>query len=579
MAYLSFQSQYDKFPETRVTGYEDQVWAGYAEICREMMRRDPRIMVVECYPGVEEQALTNALQTHLQADHVLSSREIFLDAPQMEAFLRPFLTEDRVRGRMFYGTIDDAIDQEKLACAREKLAGYAGRVLVLGFGASKITRGDVLVYADMTRWEIQLRQRKGQSNALRHNPNEEPLRKNKLGYFVEWRMADRLKTQVLPHSHYYLDTNTMERPVMTTPAALHAGLQSLTTRPFRLVPYFDPGVWGGQWMKEVCGLDPDKPNYAWSFDGVPEENSLYFRIGPHRLETPAMNLVLLYPIALLGERNYARFGAEYPIRFDFLDTMAGQNLSLQVHPCAEYIKQHFGMTYTQDESYYILDAEPGARVYLGMKNSGDFDDMIAALRRAQEGDQPFDAERYINSFPAKKHDHFLIPAGTIHCSGAGCMVLEVSATPYIFTFKLWDWDRVDLNGKPRPIHIDDGEQVIRRERDTRWVEENLMNRFETITEEAGYTRVKTGLHPLEFIETHVLTGTEKMPLGENDGFSMLNLVDGQAAIVESPEGRFAPFTVHYAETLILPAQCGKSTLRPAAPGAKIKALQAWVRHG
>ena len=74
--------------------------------------------------------------------------------------------------------------------------------------------------------------------------------------------------------------------------------------------------------------------------------------------------------------------------------------------------------------------------------------------------------KYINFFPAKKHDHFLIPAGTIHCSSANCVVLEVSATPYIFTFKLWDWDRVGLDGKPRPIHVEDGKKVIDYQRTT-----------------------------------------------------------------------------------------------------------------
>lgn len=76
--------------------------------------------------------------------------------------------------------------------------------------------------------------------------------------------------------------------------------------------------------------------------------------------------------------------------------------------------------------------------------------MIDALQTAQNGGKPFPAEKFVNKIPVKKHDHVLIPAGTVHCSGADTMVLEISATPYIFTFKLWDWGRVDLDGKPRP---------------------------------------------------------------------------------------------------------------------------------
>jgi mannose-6-phosphate isomerase class I len=68
--------------------------------------------------------------------------------------------------------------------------------------------------------------------------------------------------------------------------------------------------------------------------------------------------------------------------------------------------------------------------------------MEKELRRAQEDDTWFDANKYVNQWPVRRHDHLLIPAGTIHCSGRNRMVLEISATPYIFTFKLWDWGRL-----------------------------------------------------------------------------------------------------------------------------------------
>src|SRR5690606_21914355 len=122
------------------------------------------------------------------------------------------------------------------------------------------------------------------------------------------------------------------------------------------------------------------------------------------------------PEALLGEKVYSRFGAEFPIRFDFLDTIGGQKLSLQVHPKTDYIKNKFGMSYTQDESYYILDAKEGATVYLGCKEDVVPEQMIADLEKAQQGGFSFPADKHVNRFPARKHDHFLIPAGTVHCS-------------------------------------------------------------------------------------------------------------------------------------------------------------------
>jgi mannose-6-phosphate isomerase class I len=107
------------------------------------------------------------------------------------------------------------------------------------------------------------------------------------------------------------------------------------------------------------------PNFAWCFDCVPEENSLLLGFGAHRVELPAIDLVFQHPRELLGQAVYDRFGAEFPIRFDFPRHDGRRNLSLQVHPLTEYIRRNFGMAYTQDESYYLLDAAPDACVYLG----------------------------------------------------------------------------------------------------------------------------------------------------------------------------------------------------------------------
>lgn len=188
---------------------------------------------------------------------------------------------------------------------------------------------------------------------------------------------------------------------MVSGDGFRAGLDMLSHEPFRLVPYYAPEVWGGQWMKRVCGLDPKEKNYAWAFDGVPEENSVFLRFGDVRMEFPSINVVFYRPRPLLGERVHARFGDEFPIRFDFLDTMGGQNLSLQVHPLTEYIQNTFGMHYTQDESYYILDCDEDAVVYLGLKEGVDKEEMLAALHEAQDKGTTFDAERYVNCWPAK----------------------------------------------------------------------------------------------------------------------------------------------------------------------------------
>jgi hypothetical protein len=377
---------------------------------------------------------------------------------------------------------------------------------------------------------------------------------------------------------FVLDTNIKNAPVLAEGKAVLKGLDIACRRPFRVVPFFDPGPWGGQWLKEVCNLDRTEINYAWGFDCVPEENSLLLAFGDVILQLPSINHFFYRPKALFGERIFARFGYEFPIRFDFLDTMGGGNLSLQVHPLTAYIQEKFGMHYTQDESYYILDAKEEAFVYLGLKEEVQPDLMIKELKEAQKTGA-FDAEKHVAKWPVKKHDHVSIPAGTVHCSGPECVVLEISATPYIFTFKLWDWGRLGLDGLPRPINIEHGEHVIQWERTASWVQQHALNLVEEVTNGDGYREERTGLNELEFIETRRHWFTKKAYHNTNGIVNVLNLVQGSEAVVESPFHAFEPFVVHYAETFIVPGCVGEYTIRPhgVSQGEELATIKAYVR--
>ena len=571
--YLNFKSKYDRFPKTKIQGLSEEVFVGYSEILNNIKSSfsQKRVIVLECYPGVNIKELETELNK-LDNCKLYFIENYSKDNDKIEEMLKPNLTDDRVFGYMYKYNIEDYYDLSKIDVLKEEISSNDQPCIIYGTGASLVEKYDSLYYFDLARWEIQMRYRSGMSNFLVSNPNEDILRKFKRGYFIEWRVADRLKKRLFNRIDYWVDTNKVNEPKMLTHNAFNSALNTIVRKPFRLVPYFDPGVWGGQWMKEVCNLPLDKKNYAWSFDGVPEENSLYFDFGKAVFEFPAIDLVFFRPHELLGEKVHARFGAEFPIRFDFLDTMGGQNLSLQVHPLTEYIQEKFGMHYTQDESYYILDAGDDAVVYLGVKEGIKPEELIADLEKAQKGNYSFPDEKYINKFPAKKHDHFLIPAGTIHCSGSNSMVLEISATPYIFTFKLWDWDRLGLDGKPRPVHIEHGKHVIQFDRDTNWVKKNLINNFTVINE----NEIKTGLHEREFIETHRITFDEPIVVYNHDSVNMCNLVDGEEAIIESCDNSFEPFVVHYAETFIIPESVKSYKIRSNC-GKKCSILQAYVR--
>ncbi|MBC2187876.1 class I mannose-6-phosphate isomerase [Listeria booriae] len=578
------KTTYDHCPTTKVKG-DFTTWTGFQAIFSELSRATAKlakkkaVLAIEVYPGARIEKLKEALTQNFGEANLVCADDFALSGAQIRDKFAMLITEDRVFGRMAAIQMEDYYDKEKLRALQEEVAALEnGLTIVFGTGASLAADADLTVYVDVARWEIQQRMRSGEmGNWQDTNFEEDILRKYKRGFFLDWRAADRLKVELFSKIDYYVDENVLDAPKMVSWADYCAGLEQMLQGPFRFVPYFDPGVWGGQWMKEKLGLDADQENLAWAFDGVAEENSLYLQFGETRIETPAINAVLKYPMPLLGELVFSRFGAELPIRFDFLDTMGGQNLSLQVHPNKEYIKKQFGMDYTQEESYYLLDTKDDAVVYLGVKDDVAPDSLLAALEVAQTGSGEIDVTQYVNTFPAKKHDHFLIPSGTVHCSGANAMVLEISLCAYIFTFKLWDWGRLGLDGKPRPVHIDHGKKVINWNRSEKWVADNLVNHFELMEENGTHKKEHTGLYKTEQIRTERDWFTDFVDYDNSEKtVNMLNLVEGDKVVVESVDNAFEPFEVHYVETFVIPAQVEKFRIRNIGTSGRVAILRARI---
>lgn len=578
---------YDLAPHVAVPGDHPchRGWDAIAAVLRDAFAGGHRVCTIDCYSGVFDHDLREQLAQRLECT-VLDPASALLPAEEIEAMLAPFDGgDDPLFGLMHHPRLGDYFHREGLERLRAEVEATTGPVLVCGLGATLVHPGDVLVVADMARWEEQQRQRDDAVTAIGvDNRGLSLSRRYKRAYFSDWRACDHHKVPLLERCDFLLDTCRRDDPKLIAGAALHAGLDAACARPFRVVPFFDPAPWGGQWMRQRFGLDDAAVNYGWGFDCVPEENSLLLRVDGVDVEIPALDLVLLRPRELLGDQVHARFGAEFPIRFDFLDTVDGGHLSFQVHPLTEYIQRHFGMAYTQDESYYMLHAEDDACVYLGLRNGVDPQAMARDLEAAERGETDFPVEQHVACWPARRHDHFLIPAGTVHCSGRGGVVLEISATPYIFTFKLWDWGRLGLDGQPRPINRVHGLANVQWERDQDWTRRELINRITQLAAGDGWRCERTGLHHRQFIDTvrHWFTAAAPHATGGIAAGSVhvLNLVQGAQAVIESPDGAFEPVVVNYAETVIVPAAVGRYTVRPAGPacGTQCATIRASVRR-
>ena len=557
------KSNYDKRPAVTIgKGFILEGWKSISSFVSGKVEH-AKLLTVDCYTGVYYDLLKSKLQ-EINNARLIDTLDIFKSENEINALTEQFLTEDILFGFYSNLSISDYFDEEKLRFARESIEQASGTVIVFGYGAQYVTTGDINIYADMPRWEIQQRMRRKEVNGLGVNNKEETFSlQYKRGLFNDWKVLDKHKKTIYDTVDFWLDTVKVDLPKLIDKETFFKGMDKAASSPFRLVPFFDPAPWGGQWMKEVCDLDRSVSNFGWCFDCVPEENSLLLKINDIEFEMPSVNLVYTRSRELLGDPVEARFGKEFPIRFDLLDTIGGGNLSLQVHPTAEYARENFGLAYTQDESYYIMDTKEDTYVYLGLRNDINPDEMVADLNKAQK--DPFfvfDVDKYVNKVPVKKHDHFLIPGGTVHCSGKDTLVLEISSTPNLFTFKLWDWQRLGLDGKPRPINVDRGKKVIVWGRDTGFTYRELVNKVKILNDTGTVREEKTGLHKNEFIETRRHIFTEKVTHYTNDSVNVLNLVEGDSVIVESLNGDFEPFVVHYAETFVVPARIKTYTVRP-----------------
>ncbi len=588
-SYLNKSSNYNKTPFVEVRNEAYKVINGWSAIAAKLNKqissidKKKKIVVIETYQGVIHEEVMKNFKTELQYNRFIHVEELMLSVDSIKQMVFPDVTNDRLFGYLTRLVIDSFFDDKKVSAFRKKIEADTDETIILyGTGAAYVySNPDLLIYADMTRREIQLRMQQHlvDNIGVKNRNVEDWMLLLKQSYFVDWRVCDRLKRKLLNKWDYVVDTNIQGQPKLISGKAILEGLETAIQRPFSVVPFFDQGPWGGQWLRSICNLDPEPDNYAWCFNCVPEENSLLLKFGNDFIKIPSINLVFRYPVELLGDPVHSRFGDEFPIRFNFLDTMGGGNLSLQVHPVTEYIQEKFGMHYTQDESYYLMDAKKDAVVYLGLKNDVDPDTMLRELKEAQVEGETFEAEKHVQTWPVKKHDHVLIPAGTVHSSGKNSMVLEISTTPNYFTFKLWDWGRLGLDGKPRPINIEHGKNVIQWYRTTDWTKSNLIGRVEKIAEGDGWIEERTGLHEREFIETRRHWFTKKTEHYTNDGVNVICLVEGTQVVVESPTNNFEPFVINYAEVFIVPAKVGKYTITPygSAVGTECATIKAYVR--
>ncbi|MBC8401875.1 MAG: class I mannose-6-phosphate isomerase [Candidatus Marinimicrobia bacterium] len=539
-----------------VKGYEY-----LADTIQDAIGRGLRVLAIDGYHGVDWNSFRQLLLKQLSSRQIETSwlpvADCHRSAAAIDRSLESFLGRDDPLFGIHYPfgpeVFFDAkkISQLRIRSSMLKDTVSGSLIIIYGSGASLIEQWDQLWYIDLPKDILQERVRYGNMSNFGSTISSSFGSFYKRSYFVDWPAQNRQKRIILPEIDLLIDLQSPTDPSAIRGSEFRQALHAISETPFRVRPWFYPGPWGGKYMQGHMGLDPEQPNFAWSFELIVPENGIVLESSGERLEFTFDFLMFQENRRILGAAAAQRFQYEWPIRLDYLDTVDGGNLSTQVHPRPDYIRQEFGETYTQDETYYIANAKPEARVYVGLTEDCDLAEFQEELDRSVRTGNTVDIDKYVNSVPVKPHDLIMIPNGTVHCSGVGNLVLEISATPYIFTFKIYDYLRKDLDGNLRPINIDRAFENIRPERRTEFVKNNYIAQPKLIRKGKDWAEYVLYERPETFYNIHRLEFSGTVDVDTDGKAYAINLVDGEQIDIITSKG-IKTNLVHF-ESMVVPA--------------------------
>ncbi|MEV6168976.1 hypothetical protein AB0L99_12210 [Streptomyces sp. NPDC051954] len=460
------------------------------------------------------------------------------------------LRDDPDFARLASGDLLDLMDPSALAALAGPDEDGVLRVL-LGPGAA-LGDADVLWWVDLPKRHAEAAVKHGRGRNLAA-PEDEPPTLRRL-FYIDWPLLDRHRDQMAGRIDRWIDVTDTVNPTSIRGLALRETCRSLATRPFRTRPTFNSTPWGGHWGQETLGHNPDAENTALGYELIaPESGVLLGEDASRCVEVPFQLVVALSPMDVLGPAVYDMFGTSFPVRFDYLDTVGGGNLSVHCHPRPDDMSGVFGWPYTQHESYYLMRAGADSKVFLGLREGADVEAFQQSAHAADAHGTPFDIERYVQVFPAEAGQLYLVPAGTPHGSGEGNVVLEVSATPYLYSLRFYDWLRRDAADRQRAVHVEHAFRNLDPARSGAAVARELVQRPRQLHAGDGWHEEVIGALPAMFFQVHrIAVEPDRAAEQRTDGrFHVLTVVDGQGAVVTTDAGH--RHSVNYAETLAIPA--------------------------
>lgn len=531
------------------------------------------IVLVDGYASADFNLLANLLnqqlskikhQIILTADLYKSPAEIEA-MPQLSESLPPSSKADPVMlfGRLFSGKFELFFDQAKFQTLLAQMNCVHDEILlILGHGSTieeLRQSADEIIYMDVTPKTAAIRAREGKFANIGDRiarPFNELMRRN---YYVDFELIVEHRKELLQKDliDLYIIADHNERLTALGKRAFNGMLKALSQYPFRCKPVYIEGIWGGEYIRKIRQINCPAKNIAWIFEMIPMEVSVVVRYQQFDLEFPFSTFFMKFPQEIMGKQCTETFDSYFPIRCNYDDSWhSNGNMSIQVHPDKNFLTQNYREKGSQDEAYYIISTGHGAKTYCGFNENADTEEFFRLTAASEETGIDVDYRKYINHIESTPGRQFMLPAGTIHSSGQNQFILELgSLTIGSYTYKIYDYNRVDSDGKRRPIHTENAKKVCDTTRRTQWVNDNIAIQPTVIRQTAEWTELLLGKTDLMYYETRrieMVTGG-KGEFRNNGQFTILTLVDGEHAKIYDKYHPEHCYQQNYLDIIIVPA--------------------------
>lgn len=320
--------------------------------------------------------------------------------------------------------------------------------------------------------------------------------------------------------------------------------------PLKFTPILKQTLWGGEKIIPFKHLDSELSGVgeSWEISDV-ENNESVVANGPEKGAT-LTEMVRRYREELVGEENYRRFDNKFPLLIKFID--AQKDLSIQVHPNDQLAKKrHNSMGKT--EMWYVIDAGEGAKLRSGFSQE-------ITPKAYKERVYNHTITDVLQEYEITAGDVFFLPAGRVHSIGAGAFIAEIQQTSDV-TYRIYDFDRKEADGKPRELHTELAREAIDYE-----VLDNYRTEYQMVKDEP------VELVACPYFTTSIYDLTEEITCdySELDSFVILICVEGACKLIDDENNEL---TLLAGETVLLPATTQRVTV---IPDATAKLLETYV---